>query len=34
MPRPRKIGDCLGAPLMTKRQCILAAAQEIFLEMG
>jgi TetR/AcrR family transcriptional repressor of mexJK operon len=34
MSRPKKIEACIGVPLMSKRQCILAAAQEIFLEMG
>jgi TetR/AcrR family transcriptional repressor of mexJK operon len=34
MARPRKIPDCNDGTALSKRQCILAAAQQVFMEMG
>jgi TetR/AcrR family transcriptional repressor of mexJK operon len=34
MSRPKKIDACTGAPTVTKSECILAAAQTVFLESG
>lgn len=34
MSRPKKVATCMGEVPQTKSECILAAAQEIFLECG